>query len=155
VHPSVDNVVSALRSAGATGEPQVLTESTRTAAEAAAALGCDVAAIAKSLVFVADGLPVLVLASGAHQVDTGAVAALLEAGEVRRADAATARAATGQVIGGVAPVGHPTPLTTLVDSALARHDVVWASAGHPHAVFPTTYDELLRVTGGRASKVTA
>jgi prolyl-tRNA editing enzyme YbaK/EbsC (Cys-tRNA(Pro) deacylase) len=155
VHPSVENVVSMLRSAGATGEPQVLAESARTSAEAAAALGCEVAAIAKSLVFVADGVPVLVLASGAHQVNTGAVAALLEAREVRRADAATVRTATGQVIGGVAPVGHPTPLTTLVDSALARHDVVWASAGHPHAVFPTTYDELLRVTGGRASTVTA
>ena len=147
------NVVSALRAAGARGEVRVLDESARTAAEAAAALGCDVGAIANSLVFTADSEPLLVLTSGAHRVDTAAVAALLGVQQVRRADPETVRSATGQVIGGVAPVGHPAPLRTLVDTALQAHDVVWAAAGHAHAVFPTSYDELLRLTGGRAAAV--
>ncbi len=153
MHPSVSNVVAALRERGATGEVRVLEDSARTAAEAAAALGVEVGAIASSLVFLADGAPLLVMTSGAHRVDTAVVAALVGATAVVRADAATVRDATGQAIGGVAPVGHPAPLTTLVDSALAAHDVVWAAAGHPHAVFPTTYDELLRVTGGRPAQV--
>ena len=153
MHPSVRNVVEALRARGATGEVRVLDDSARTAAEAAAALGCDVGAIANWLVFTADGDPLLVLTSGAHRVDTTAVAALLGVGRVRRADPQTVRTATGQVIGGVAPVGHPGPLRTLVHTALAAHDVVWAAAGHAHAVFPTTYDELLRLTDGRPAQV--
>ena len=153
MHPSVENVVAALRAGGATGAVRVLDDSARTAAEAAAALGCEVGAIANSLVFTADGDPLLVLTSGAHRVDTAAVAALLCVERVRRADPETVRRATGQVIGGVAPVGHPSPLRTLVDSALAQHAVVWAAAGHPHAVFPTTYAELLRLTGGSSTQV--
>ena len=153
MHPSVSNVVDALRLRGATGEVRVLDDSARTAAEAATTLGCDVGAIANSLVFTADDEPLLVLTSGAHRVDTTAVAALLGVDRVRRADPDTVRAATGQVIGGVAPVGHPAPLRTLVDTALAAYDVVWAAAGHAHAVFPTSYDELLRVTGGQAAQV--
>jgi prolyl-tRNA editing enzyme YbaK/EbsC (Cys-tRNA(Pro) deacylase) len=155
VHPSVLNVVAALRERGATGDVRVLDDSARTAAEAAGALGVDVGAIASSLVFVADGDPLLVMTSGAHRVDTGRVAALLGAGSVRRADPDLVRAATGQVIGGVAPVGHPAPLQTLVDTALAAHDVVWAAAGHAHAVFPTTFDELLRLTAGQPAQVGA
>ena len=153
MHPSVSNVVSALRSAGASGEVRLLDDSARTAAEAAAALGCDVGAIANSLVFTADDAPLLVLTSGAHRVDTSLVATLLGVQRVRRADPDTVRSATGQVIGGVAPVGHPAPLRTLVDTALQAYDVVWAAAGHAHAVFPTTYDELLRLTGGRPAAV--
>jgi len=153
VHPSVSHVVSALRAAGASGEVRVLDESARTAAEAAAALGCEVGAIANSLVFTADGEPLLVMTSGAHRVDTGAVAALLGVQRVTRADPDTVRAATGQVIGGVAPLGHPAPLRTLVDTALQAYEQVWAAAGHPHAVFPTSYDELLRLTGGRPAAV--
>lgn len=153
MHRSVQNVVTALRAAGASGEVRLLADSARTAAAAAAALGCDVGAIANSLVFTADGQPLLVLTSGAHRVDTAAVAALLGVGEVRRADPETVRGATGQVIGGVAPVGHPVALRTLVDTALASYDVVWAAAGHAHAVFPTTYDELLRLTSGRPAQV--
>jgi prolyl-tRNA editing enzyme YbaK/EbsC (Cys-tRNA(Pro) deacylase) len=153
VHPSVERVVGVLTSLGWRGEVAVLEDSARTAAEAAAALGCDVGAIASSLVFTADGDPLLVLTSGAHRVDTGAVAALLSAGTVDRAPAAVVRAATGYAIGGVAPVGHPAPLRTLVDVDLARHDVVWAAAGHPHAVFPTSYEELLRLTGGTPAEV--
>jgi prolyl-tRNA editing enzyme YbaK/EbsC (Cys-tRNA(Pro) deacylase) len=153
VHPSVSNVVAALRERGATGEVRVLDASARTAAEAAAALGVEVGAIASSLVFLADGEPLLVMTSGAHRVDTARVASLLGVQAVRRADPDLVRTATSQVIGGVAPVGHPAPLRTLVDTALAAHDVVWAAAGHAHAVFPTTYDELLRVTGGRPAQV--
>jgi prolyl-tRNA editing enzyme YbaK/EbsC (Cys-tRNA(Pro) deacylase) len=153
VHPSVSNVVAALRERGATGEVRVLDASARTAAEAAAALGVEVGAIASSLVFLADGEPLLVMTSGAHRVDTARVASLLGVQAVRRADPDLVRTATSQIIGGVAPVGHPAPLRTLVDTALAAHDVVWAAAGHAHAVFPTTYDELLRVTGGRPAQV--
>lgn len=153
MHPSVARVAEALRERGATGEPVELAESTRTAAEAAAALGCDVGAIASSLVFRADDEPLLVMTSGAHRVDTAHVAQVLGVQRVARADADLVREATGFAIGGVAPVGHPAPLRTLVDTALAEHDVLWAAAGHPHAVFPTSFDELLRLTGGTAVQV--
>ncbi|MCU1590703.1 MAG: uncharacterized protein JWP11_1959 [Frankiales bacterium] len=153
MHPTVARVAEILRDAGASGEPVQLTESARTAAEAAAALGCEVGAIASSLVFLADGSPLLVMTSGAHRVDTAHVAELLGVTKVSRADADTVREATGYAIGGVAPVGHPAPLRTLVDTSLADHDVVWAAAGHSHAVFPTSYDELLRLTGGTPAHV--
>ena len=135
------------------GEVRVLPESAPTAAAAAAQLGCEVGAIANSLVFDADGAPLLVMTSGAHRVDTPRVAALVGAAVVGRADARSVRAWTGQVIGGVAPVGHPAPVRTLVDAWLAKYDVVWAAAGHPHAVFPTSFDELLRITGGTPGEV--
>src|SRR6185437_9803608 len=137
------------------GEVRVLPESAPTAAAAAAQLGCEVGAIANSLVFAADGVPLLVMTSGAHRVDTARVAALVGAAVVARADAKSVRAWTGQVIGGVAPVGHPAPIRTLVDVWLAKYDVVWAAGGHPHAVFPTAYDELLRITGGTSAEVGA
>jgi len=155
VHPSVARVAALLQSLGATGEPVQLADSARTAAEAAQALGCEVGAIASSLLFTADGEPLLVLTSGAHRVDTELVARLLGVQQVGRADAALVRSATGYAIGGVAPVGHPAPLRTLVDEALAAYDVVWAAAGHPHAVFPTSYDELVRITGGTPAEVGA
>jgi prolyl-tRNA editing enzyme YbaK/EbsC (Cys-tRNA(Pro) deacylase) len=138
---------------GVPGEVRVLPESAPTAAAAAAQLGCEVGAIANSLVFDADGAPLLVMTSGAHRVDTSRVAALVGAAAVGRADARSVRAWTGQVIGGVAPVGHPAPIRTLVDAWLAKYDVVWAAAGHPHAVFPTSFDELLRITGGTPAEV--
>ena len=153
MHPNAQRVAELLNDLGAAGEVRQLTDSTRTAAEAAAALGCEVGAIASSLVFVADGEPVLVMTSGAHRVDLLQVAMLLGVTSVERASADQVREATGQPIGGVSPVGHPTPLRTLVDVDLARHDVVWAAAGHPHAVFPTTYDELLRITAGTPAEV--
>jgi prolyl-tRNA editing enzyme YbaK/EbsC (Cys-tRNA(Pro) deacylase) len=152
VHPTVARVAEILRAAGAGGEPVQLEDSARTAAEAAAALGCEVGAIASSLVFTADGEPLLVMTSGAHRVDTGLVGTLLGA-KIRRADADVVRQATGYAIGGVAPVGHPAPLRTLVDEALGEYDVVWAAAGHPHAVFPTSFDELVRITGGTPARV--
>ena len=152
-HPTVRKVAQALQAAGATGEPIVLDDPAPTAATAAAQLGCDVGAIANSLVFDADGHPLLVMTSGAHRVDTSRVADLLGVQRLGRADADFVRKHTGMAIGGVAPVGHPRPLRTIVDVALARHDVVWAAAGHPHTVFPTTYDELLRITAGTPAEV--
>ncbi len=152
-HPSVVRVTDRLAELGATGSVKVLDGSARTAAQAAEQLGIEVAQIANSLVFSADGTPLLVLASGGHRVDTTKVAALVGAASVDRADADFVRTHTGFAIGGVAPVGHPEPLRTLVDTALGQYDEVWAAAGHPHAVFPTTYDELLRLTGGTAADV--
>ncbi len=152
-HPSVLRVTDRLAELGARGSVRALDGSARTAAQAAEQLGIEVAQIANSLVFSADGTPLLVLASGGHRVDTAKVAALVGATAVDRADADFVRSHTGFAIGGVAPVGHPEPLRTLVDTALARHDVVWAAAGHPHTVFPTTYDELLRLTGGSPADV--
>jgi prolyl-tRNA editing enzyme YbaK/EbsC (Cys-tRNA(Pro) deacylase) len=152
-HPGVRKVAEALAAAGVTGEVVELDGEVRTAALAAAALGVEVGAIANSLVFDADGEPLLVLTSGAHRVDTEHVAALLGIGALRRATPEFVRAATGQPIGGVAPVGHPAPLRTLVDVLLAEHDVVWAAGGVPHTVFATTYEQLLRITGGTPAEV--
>jgi prolyl-tRNA editing enzyme YbaK/EbsC (Cys-tRNA(Pro) deacylase) len=156
-HRNVQLVVDALRAGGAAGRAvdglRVLPDAVTTAASAAAALGVEVGQIANSLVFDADGEPLLVLTSGAHRVDTGKVAALIGVREVTRASPDFVRAATGQVIGGVAPVGHPAPLRTLVDRALEAFDEVWAAGGIAHAVFPTTFAELLRVTGGEPADV--
>ncbi|MDN5748838.1 MAG: YbaK/EbsC family protein [Pseudonocardia sp.] len=132
---------------------RVLPDAVSTAAAAAAALDVEVGQIANSLVFDSDGVPLLVLTSGAHRVDTGKVAALVGAKRVRRASAEFVRAATGQTSGGVAPVGHPAPLRTLVDRALAAHDEVWVGGGVAHAVFPTTFAELVAVTGGKPADV--
>jgi prolyl-tRNA editing enzyme YbaK/EbsC (Cys-tRNA(Pro) deacylase) len=138
---------------GVKGEIRALPESARTAALAAAQVGCEVGAIANSLIFSADGGPLLVMTSGAHRVDTDRVARLVGAAAVDRADARSVREWTGQAIGGVAPVGHPRPIRTLVDTWLGRYDQIWAAAGHPHTVFPTTYAELLRITNGTPAEV--
>ncbi|GAA4500336.1 YbaK/EbsC family protein [Actinoallomurus oryzae] len=153
MHPNTANVAARLRELGATGEVRELPEAAPTAVAAAAQLGCEVGAIANSLIFAADGEPLLVLTSGAHRVDTAKVAALIGATKVKRADPEFVRAATGHPIGGVAPVGHPRPVRTLVDKWLAEHEVVWAAAGHPHTIFPTSYDELVRITGGTPAEV--
>ncbi len=156
-HRTVELVVSALTAGGAdparVARLQVLPDAVTTAAAAAAALGVEVGQIANSLVFDADGTALLVLTSGAHRVDTAKVAALVGAQRVRRASPEFVRTATGQAIGGVAPVGHPQPLRTLVDRALAAFDEVWAAGGIPHAVFPTTFTELVAVTGGEPADV--
>lgn len=152
---SVTTVREALKLRGATGEVRRLDDSARTAKEAADALGIEVGQIASSLVFLADGAPVLVMASGGHRVDTNKLSAILDGAVITKANADDVRAATGFAIGGVAPVGHPEPLRTIVDVALAQYDVVWAAGGHPHYVFPTSYDELLRITGGEAAEVGA
>ena len=109
-------------------------------------------AIANSLVFTLDDSPLLVMTSGAHRVDTAWLGEKL-GGTITRADAALVKSATGQVIGGVAPVGHPAPLRTWVDAQLADFDELWAAAGHAHAVFPLTFDELVRITGGTVTPV--
>jgi prolyl-tRNA editing enzyme YbaK/EbsC (Cys-tRNA(Pro) deacylase) len=147
------NVASALLALGVSGQVTELAEPAPTAAAAAAQLGCEVGAIAHSLVFSADGEPLLIMTSGAHRVDTGKVAAQLGVAAVRRADPAFVRASTGQAIGGVAPVGHPRPIRTLIDTWLRSHDVVWAAGGHPHVVFPTSFAELIRITGGTPAEV--
>jgi prolyl-tRNA editing enzyme YbaK/EbsC (Cys-tRNA(Pro) deacylase) len=153
MHPNVRAVQEALALAEARGEIRMLPDAVHTAAAAAAALGVAVGQIANSLIFDADSEPLLVLTSGAHRVDTGKVAGLVGVTAVRRATPEFVRAHTGQAIGGVAPVGHPKPIRTLVDTALAGYDVVWAAGGIPHAVFPTTFDELVRVTTGTPAEV--
>jgi prolyl-tRNA editing enzyme YbaK/EbsC (Cys-tRNA(Pro) deacylase) len=155
MHPSARHVADVLRELGVTGQVRELPEPAPTAITAAGQLGCEVGAIANSLVFSADGAPLLVLTSGAHRVDTGKVAGLVGAARVRRADPEFVREATGQVIGGVAPVGHPRPLRTLVDQWLRSYDVVWAAGGHAHTVFPTSFAELVRITGGTPADVGA
>jgi prolyl-tRNA editing enzyme YbaK/EbsC (Cys-tRNA(Pro) deacylase) len=155
VHPTAENVADTLRDLGVTGQVTELPKPAPTAATAAAQLGCEVGAIANSLVFSADGAPLLVLTSGAHRVDTARVAALVGASKVKRADPDFVRAATGQVIGGVAPVGHPQPLRTLVDRWLGSYEVIWAAAGHAHTVFPTSFGGLLRITGGTPADIGA
>jgi prolyl-tRNA editing enzyme YbaK/EbsC (Cys-tRNA(Pro) deacylase) len=153
VHRNAEHVAGQLAALGVHGEVRELAEPAPTAATAAAQLGCEVGAIANSLVFSADGVPLLVLTSGAHRVDTAKVAAEVGADKVGRADPDFVYAATGQRIGGVAPVGHPSPICTLVDSALRSYDVIWAAAGHVHTVFPTTFDELVRITSGTPADV--
>nr|WP_211223223.1 YbaK/EbsC family protein [Propionicicella superfundia] len=152
---SAQKVADALAAAGITGAVRILPDSARTAAEAATAIGCDVGAIANSLVFLADGEPLLVMTSGAHRVDVVALATRLGKQKISRASADQVRAATGQAIGGVAPVGHPAPIETVVDVDLAEFDEIWAAGGTPHALFPTTYDDLLRITDGAPVSVVA
>jgi len=153
MHRNAEHVASALSALAVPGRVRELAEPAPTAATAAAQLGCDVGAIANSLVFSADGEPLLVLTSGAHRVDTGKVAAEVGVEKLGRADPEFVYASTGQRIGGVAPVGHPRPVRTLVDTALEAYDVVWAAAGHAHTVFPTSFAELVRITGGAPLEV--
>ena len=153
MHANTQRVADALLAAGATGQIRELPQPVRTAAAAAEQLGVEVGAIANSLVFDADGEPVLVLTSGAHRVDTDLVARLLGVGTLRRATPEFVRATTGQPIGGVAPVGHPAPVRTLVDTALSGHRQVWAAGGHPNTVFPTTFEELVTITRGTPADV--
>lgn len=166
-HPSVAAVRAVLREhAGRSGRDEpavtVLPDAVRTAQAAADALGVTAAQIANSLIFVAvhvDGRrsPILVLASGGARVDTDLLAELAGLAGVERADAAYVRAETGFTIGGVAPVAHRTlsgePLRTVVDIDLARYEQVWAAAGHSHTVFPTTFEELVDLTGGEPLRV--
>jgi len=153
MHANVRTVQDALVAADAVdgaGEPstvRMLPDAVSTAALAAAALDVQVGQIANSLIFDADGEPLLVLTSGAHRVDTAKVAATIGVAALKRATPDFVREHTGQSIGGVAPLGHVKPVRTLVDTALAQYDEIWAAGGIPHAVFPTTYAELVRVTG--------
>jgi prolyl-tRNA editing enzyme YbaK/EbsC (Cys-tRNA(Pro) deacylase) len=153
MHANAIHVTSVLRELGVAGQVRELPEPAPTAATAAAQLGCEVGAIANSLLFNADHEPLLIMTSGAHRVDTEKVAALLGIASLRRADPDFVRASTGQSIGGVAPVGHPRPVRTLVDTWLDKYDQVWAAGGHSRTVFPTSFLELTRITGGTPADV--
>ncbi len=141
---AIDRFLEAAAVLGHPVEVRRFPEGTRTAEDAARAVGCAVGQIVKSLVFMADGRPVLALTSGANRVDTAKLAALVGAREVRRATPEEARAATGFAVGGTPPFGHPEPIRTFLDPDLLRHEEVWAAAGTPDAVFRTTPQELKR-----------
>ncbi|MGZ6777441.1 MAG: YbaK/EbsC family protein [Mycobacterium sp.] len=153
VKPRNARVASALAAIGIKPEITILDADAKTAAAAAHQLGCEVGAIANSLVFECDGSPLLVMASGAHRVDTAMVASLLGATSITMASPAFVRDATGQAIGGVAPTGHPARLRTVVDETLARYPVVWTAAGTPDSVMPLSYEQLLAITDGVAMQV--
>ena len=169
-HPSVLRVKDALRSAGHHDEITILADSARTAAEAAQAQNIDVGQVASSIVFTLPGdtepHPLLVITSGAHRVDTALVAKELGVEKLGRADADFVRRWSGFAIGGVSPLGwkaepetstdergYPSELTILIDEMLETWDEIWAAAGHPHSVFPTTFSELIRMTGAKPLKV--
>ncbi|MFI8593779.1 YbaK/EbsC family protein [Microbacterium sp. NPDC078428] len=146
-------VADRLAEAGIPGRIVVLPDAASTAVLAAAALGVEVGAIANSLVFMSDGEPLLVMTSGAHRVDTAALAERIGRGSITRASVDQVREATGQAIGGVAPTGHPDRLTTIVDEDLAAYPQIWAAGGTPHTVFPLTFDQLVSLTEGTVAKV--
>jgi prolyl-tRNA editing enzyme YbaK/EbsC (Cys-tRNA(Pro) deacylase) len=150
---AVAKVEASLRAAGVVAEFRSFEKPVPTAAAAAKALGCEVGAIANSLVFTTDGQPLLVLVSGAHRVNTTALAKNLNIGKIRRATTDFVLTHTGQHIGGVAPVGHPGKVRTVVDTALAEFPVVWAGAGDEHTMFATGYHDLLTATEGAAASV--
>ena len=152
-HPSVIGFRDELNRRGGTGDVVILPDAVHTAALAAQALGCEVGAIANSLLFDAAGVPVLVLTSGAHRVDTARTAAAIGVPSLDRASPDFVRRHTGQVIGGVSPFDHPAPIGTWIDPDLRAYDVVWAAAGHPAAVFSTTFDELVEMTGATEIEV--
>jgi len=152
-HPSVTKFKNAAQSLGVVGEVIQTKETARTAAEAAATLGVEVGQIVKSLIFEADGEIVLVLTSGENKVDTQKVASAFGVKNVGKADADQVRAASGYAIGGVPPLGHVTKMKILIDQTLEKYDKIWAAAGHPHYVFPTTYEELVRLSGATPADV--
>ncbi len=143
----------ALRAAGATGAIHTFDQPVPTARAAADTLGCSVAAIANSLIFDSGGTPILVIASGAARVDPKLIATALDVPPLRRASAEFVLTHTGQVVGGVCPVGHPQPIRTVVDVSLAEHEQVWAGAGDEHSMVATTFAELVAITGGTAMQV--
>lgn len=155
LHTNSQKVQELLDAAGIDTAVQRLSKETRTAVAAAEELGCDVGAIANSLVFIADGEPLLVMTSGAHRVDEHFLAQLGGITELRSARAAEVREATGQPIGGVAPIGHPTPLRALVDETLANYPRIWVGGGAPNSIFGLTFTELLDLTGGTVCAVNA
>ena len=148
MHPNGVKVLDALRAVGVPTDIVETLEGSPTAATAAAQLDIEVGQVCNSLLFNADGEPLLILASGGHKVDVDRVATELGFDSIHRPDADFVREHTGQPIGGVAPLGHPSSVRTIVDTHLATWEVVWAAGGHPHYVFPTSFDELVRITGG-------
>jgi Cys-tRNA(Pro) deacylase len=155
MHPNVERVMAAARAAGLEIRVERFPEGTRTAEDAARAVGCEVAQIVKSLVFVAGAHPVLALVSGANRLDPQRLADAMGVAETRRADGDEARAATGFAIGGVPPFGHATDLPVVVDADLMDHATVWAAAGLPDAVFAIEPAELVRLTHGQVAEIAA
>jgi prolyl-tRNA editing enzyme YbaK/EbsC (Cys-tRNA(Pro) deacylase) len=156
LRPAAQRIQALLAERGYACRVVEFAETTRSSADAAAAIGCEVAQIAKSLVFRAkpSGRAVLVIASGANRVDEKAVAAALGEG-LGKADAEFVRDRTGFAIGGVAPIGHATPPLTFIDEDLFRHETIWAAAGTPFSVFELTPGQLVEMTGGRVLKLAA
>lgn len=149
-NPSVQRVSAKLKELGVKGEVHVLSDSARTAQEAADALGILVGQVASSIVFkLDDESPLLVITSGRHRVDTKLVAEKLGVAKLHRVDADYVKEKSGFSIGGVSPVGWVSPATILIDEALNDYEAVWAAAGHPHSVYPTTFAELLECTGAK------
>jgi len=148
-NPSVIRVTALLKELGCPGQVTILSDSAHTALDAAHALGIEVGQVASSIVFkLPTGNPLLVITSGRHRVDTDLVAKNLGIEKLHRADADFVKNASGFSIGGVSPVGWISkPEITLIDEALNDYDVAWAAAGHPHSVYPTSFSELLRVSG--------
>lgn len=144
-----ETVRAALAAAGHPDTVRLVPDGAKTAAEAAAALGCEVGAIANSLVFLADGAPLLILSSGRHRVDTAGLAERLGYGAITRARPDDVAAATGQVIGGVSPVGHPAPLVTVIDESLRDYPDLYAAAGTHDTIFRTDFAALVALTGAR------
>ena len=149
----VANVQRALVDAGVQDTVKIFDTKVPTAAAAATVLGCQLAAITNSLVFELDGGPLLILASGAARVDTDYVAAQLGSGRIRRATARFVLEHTGQEVGGVAPLGHPRKIRTLLDSTLEQHEILWAGAGDHNSMFSITYRDLQRITGAEVMDV--
>jgi prolyl-tRNA editing enzyme YbaK/EbsC (Cys-tRNA(Pro) deacylase) len=149
---AVDRFLEASRVLGHDVEVRTFPEGTKTAEDAARAVGCELAQIVKSLVFLADGRPVLALTAGVNRADTGKLAALVGAAHVRRANADEVRSATGYPIGGTPPFGHAERIPTFIDPDLMIHDEVWAGAGGPNAVFGIAPEELRRVSGGAVAE---
>lgn len=150
-HPGTEahpRFAEALRTRGLDVEVRRFPDATRTAAQAAAAIGCGTSEIVKSLIFTADGEPVLVLLDGSSRVDVERVRQELGADSVGRADADLVRSTTGYAIGGVPPFGHATETRVLADRALLDHEVVWAAAGTPHTVFAMAPETLISHAGG-------
>lgn len=155
-NPSVQRVSAKLKELDVKGEVHVLSDSARTAQEAADALGILVGQVASSIVFkLDDESPLLVITSGRHRVDTKLVAEKLGVAKLHRVDADYVKEKSGFSIGGVSPVGWVNPATILIDEALNDYEVVWAAAGHPHSVYPTTYTELINCTGAKPMVVGA
>ena len=155
LHPNIARVVAAATRAGMSLEPSRFPAGTRTAEDAARAIGCQVGQIVKSLVFMVDGAPIVALVSGADRVDTARLAGELGAHDVRRATGDEARDATGFTIGGIPPLGHSSPVPAVIDRRLLRHAVVWAAAGLPDAVFPAAPEVLASAAGARAVDIAA
>jgi len=148
---ALDRFMTAATDLGIQPEVRRFPQGTKTAADAAAAIGCDLGQIVKSLVFSVDGRPILALTSGVNRADVGRLATLVGGDQVRRATPEEARAATGFAVGGTPPFGHPAPVPVFVDRDLLRYDEVWAAAGTPDSVFPLTPDDLIRLTNGQVA----